>query len=147
MPRGRPSSYTDETAREICRRMAEGESLLSICKDPDMPVRQTVHRWLLDEKYRDFRDNYAHARELRADHLFDEAQEIADDASYDWQERATKSGGTMVLCDYEHVQRSRLRVDTRKWIAGRMAPKKYGDKVQAEISGSDGEPLVIRWVE
>ncbi len=63
---------------------------------------------------------------MQADALFDEALEIADDASGDW---STDKDGKKTL-DHEHVQRSRLRVDTRKWAAGKLAPKRYGDKLQ-----------------
>ena len=86
----------------------------------------------------DFRDQYAHARDMQADALFDEALEIADDVSGDW---STDKDGKKVL-DHEHVQRSRLRVDTRKWAAGKMAPKRYGDKIQH--TGDGGGPIRVR---
>ncbi len=115
---GRPSKYTDVLAAKICERLAEGETLRSICRDDAMPDKATVLRWLGDKKKTDFRDQYAHAREMQADALFDEALEIADDASDDW---ITGQDGKTVL-NHEHVQRSRLRVDTRKWAAGKLAP-------------------------
>ena len=109
--RGRPSSYTDALAVKICRRIAEGESLRKVCLDSDMPDKMTVLRWLANfEEKAEFRAQYARAREMQADALFDEALEIADDASGDW---TTTEDGKKVL-DHEHVQRSRLRVDTRK---------------------------------
>ncbi len=86
----------------------------------------------------EFRTQYAHAREMQADTLFDEALEIADEASEDW---TTAKDGTRVL-DHEHVQRSRLRVDTRKWAAGKLAPKRYGDKIQH--TGDGGGPIRVR---
>jgi hypothetical protein len=76
---------------------------------------------------------------MQADALFDEALEIADDAAGDW---STDKDGKRVL-DHEHVQRSRLRVDTRKWAAGKMAPKRYGDKMQH--TGDGGGPIGLRW--
>ncbi len=136
--RGRPSRYTPELAAKLCERLAEGETLRSICRDDAMPGKTTVLRWLSDKKNGDFRDQYAHARELQADSLFDEALEIADDASGDW---STDRDGKKVL-DHEHVQRSRLRVDTRKWAAGKLAPKRYGDKVQH--TGDGGGPIRVR---
>ncbi len=72
---------------------------------------------------------------MQADALFDEALEIADDASGDWT--ADKDGKKTL--DHEHVQRSRLRVDTRKWAAGKLAPKRYGDKLQH--TGEGGGPI------
>ena len=132
---GRPSLYTEALAAEICRRLAEGETLRSLCRDPGMPDKATILRWLADKKKADFREQYVYAREMQADALFDEALEIADDASGDW---STDKDGKKVL-DHENIQRSRLRVDTRKWAAGKMAPKKYGDKL--DLGGSIG----LRW--
>ncbi len=133
--RGRPSRYTPELAAVICERLAEGETLRSVCRDKAMPDKATVLRWLGDKTKVDFRDQYAHARDMQADALFDEALEIADDVSGDW---FTDKDGRKVL-DHEHVQRSRLRVDTRKWAASKMAPKRYGDKLQH--TGDGGGPI------
>jgi hypothetical protein len=132
---GRPSLYTEALAAGICRRLAEGETLRSVCRDKAMPDKATVLRWLADKKKADFRERYVYAREMQADALFDEALEIADDASGDWTE--DKDGKKVV--NHENIQRSRLRVDTRKWAAGKMAPKKYGDKL--DLGGSIG----LRW--
>ncbi len=132
---GRPSLYTEALVAEICRRLAEGETLRSVCRDKAMPDKATILRWLADKKKADFREQYIYAREMQADALFDEALEIADDASGDW---STDKDGKKVL-DHENIQRSRLRVDTRKWAAGKMAPKKYGDKL--DLGGSIG----LRW--
>jgi len=132
---GRPSLYTEALAAEICRRLAEGETLRSVCRDKAMPDKATILRWLADKKKADFREQYVYAREMQADALFDEALEIADDASGDW---IADAKGNKVL-DHENIQRSRLRVDTRKWAAGKMAPKKYGDKL--DLGGSIG----LRW--
>ncbi len=136
--KGRPSLYTEALAAEICRRLAEGETLRAICRDKAMPDKATVLRWLADKKKADFRDQYAHARAMQADALFDEALEIADDASDDWT--ADKDGKKTV--DHENIQRSRLRVDTRKGAAGKMAPKRYGDKLQH--TGDGGGPIRVR---
>ncbi len=133
--KGRPPLYTETLAAKLCERLAEGETLRSICRDDAMPGKTTVLRWLSDKKNADFRDQYAHARELQADSLFDEALEIADATSGDW---ITDKDGKKTL-DHEHVQRSRLRVDTRKWAAGKLAPKRYGDKLQH--TGEGGGPI------
>jgi hypothetical protein len=133
---GRPSLYTEPLAAKICRRLAEGESLRAICADKAMPSAETVRRWLLDNE--DFCAQYVRAREVQADRFAEEILEIADDASGDW---AVDKDGKKTL-DHEHVQRSRLRVDTRKWLMARMAPKKYGDKLQH--TGEGGGPIRVR---
>ena len=134
---GRPSIYSDELTATICHRMAEGESLRQICADPDMPCKSTVLSWLLDDRYAGFLGQYARARELQADHFADEIIEISDASSADL---ATDDKGRVTV-DHEVVNRSRLRVDARKWLAARMAPKKYGDRLQH--TGEGGGPIRV----
>jgi hypothetical protein len=86
----RPSDYSDDIAGTICERIADGESLRSICSQEGFPHKATVFRWLASNEA--FRDHYARAREAQADALFDEILEIADDGSNDWMQR---SGRTM----------------------------------------------------
>jgi hypothetical protein len=136
---GRPSSFTQEIADEICERLAEGESLRSVCRSDGMPVQATVFRWLsIDEA---FLKQYARAREAQADRLADEILDIADDSSRDTE--STENGDRP---NSEWIARSRLRVDARKWLASKMAPKKYGDKVTQEITGEGGGALVVKIV-
>ena len=132
----RPSKLTQALADKICDRIAEGESLRTICEGKSMPTARTVHRWL--EKHSEFRQRYAHAREMQADHFADEILEIADDNSRDTY--TTKDGREVV--DHDHIQRSRLRVETRKWLMSKVAPKKYGDKL--ELTGKDSGPIDYR---
>jgi len=103
-----------------------------------------VYRWLDDNE--EFREQYSLARSIQADTIADEILEISDNASNDWMERrseAEKGAGvnTGWVLNGEHVQRSRLRVDARKWYASKVAPKKYGDKFTNEHSGPDGRPI------
>lgn len=128
MTSGRPSIFSDEIAIAICSRLSDGESLRKICCDDGMPGQTTVYRWLMERE--DFREQYACARELQADTLFDEILDIADDGSNDFV--ADGDGGEAV--NHEHIQRSKLRIDSRKWMAGKLRPKKYGDK---QLLGSD----------
>ena len=134
---GRPTIYSDERAAAICTRLAEGESLRTICAKDDMPDKATVLRWLLDGEHDWFLEQYARAREAQADHLADEILDIADDGRNDW----TKNETGKSLVDHEHVARSRLRVDTRRWLMARMAPKKYGDRLQH--TGDGGGPIRV----
>lgn len=144
MAGGRPTDYTSELANEICARIADGESLRSICRDREekMPSIRSVMRWL--GLYEEFRQQYAHAREVQAESMFEEMLEIADDGSNDWMERTGKDGETGdKVVDHEHVSRSKLRVDTRKWVLARMAPKKYGDATNLKVSGDAASPLTV----
>lgn len=136
---GRPSDYTQATADEICSRIALGESLRSICRDDAMPHIATVQRWLSASN--EFREQYAHAREMQADSMFDEMLEIADDGSNDWMD-SNRDGGDR-LVDHEYISRSKLRVDTRKWMLARMSPKKYGDATSVKLSGDAQNPLAL----
>ena len=142
MPGGRPSEFTQEIADTICHRLAAGESLRRICEDEDLPERQTVHRWL--QKNEEFRDQYAQARQDQADTLFDEVLDIADDARNDWMERHGKDDKGYQE-NGEHISRSRLRIDARKWMAGKLRPKKYGER--HIVAGDDESPLTVQVVQ
>lgn len=137
---GRPSTFAQDIADAICERLMDGESLRTICKSDDMPAASTVFRWLTLHK--PFSEQYARAREIQADLLFDDVLDIADDGTNDWMQRANADGtlGDVVL-NGEHVQRSKLRVDARKWMAGKLAPKKYGERVVNEHTGPNGGPI------
>lgn len=143
----RPTIFTEELADAICERLAAGESLVRICAGDGFPSETTVYRWLQTNPA--FRDKYAQAREVQAERMADEILEIADDASNDWMVRYTNGGGDAPgwALNGEHVQRSRLRIDSRKWLMSKMLPKKYGDKVQQELTGADGGPVQIDRVE
>jgi hypothetical protein len=82
--------------------------------------------------YEDFRDQYARAREEQADFLFEQCLAIADDDSGDVTIVTDGKGNAVERVDHENIQRSRLRVDTRKWMAAKLAPEKYGDRVMHE---------------
>ena len=139
--RGRPSSFTQEQADDLCRWMAEGKSLRSWCEEPNNPSRMTVSRWLLDPDRESFRDQYAKAREEQADVMFEELLEIADDGRNDWMERYGRDGESYTVENREAINRSRLRVDTRKWILARMTPRKYGERTAVDVGGQADNPL------
>lgn len=126
---GRPSVFTPELSQKICARLAEGESLRSICRGYDMPAISTVMYWLLDEDKKDFLEQYKVARDIQADLMVEEMLEIADDGTNDYIEKYRQDGEIFTVVNAEHIQRSRLRVDTRKWTASKLKPKKYGDKL------------------
>lgn len=133
MPRGRPSLYTPELAHEICDRMAKGEALRAICRDENMPAHNTVIGWAMDN-YQGFYDQYARAREIQAEVMFDEVLEIADDGSNDFM-TITKGNQSYNIEDKEVTNRSRLRVDSRKWYLSKVLPKKFGEKIDVTSDG------------
>lgn len=120
-PGGRPSKYTQKLADAILDRIANGDSLRTICKgNPDMPAVSTILKWKLENPV--FSEQYDEARQSQAQHLFDQLIEIAD----------SSTGET---------QRDRLRVDTRKWYLSKVAPKVYGDKL--ELAGDKDNPIEL----
>ena len=137
---GRPSTYNEDIACLICGRMAEGESLRSICRDDSMPALSTVFLWV--SKHPEFSEQYTKAMSARADAMFEEMIDIADDGSNDYI--VTSEGEERF--NSEHVNRSRLRIDTRKWMLSRMLPKKYSDK-NTSSSSKDDIDLEIKKLE
>lgn len=130
---GRPTSFSERVSEEICDLIIEGWSVRQIGARDDMPAECTIYRWLA--RHEDFREKYARAKELQADRFGEEILEIADDGTNDWMERQQRDE-TIRVVDHEHINRSRLRVDARKWLMSKLAPKKYGDKLDVAHSGS-----------
>lgn len=141
---GRPSDFTQDKADEICNLLAEGKSLRKICESEDFPSKTTIFRWLGANTK--FRDQYAHAREAQAEYMAEEILDIADDGTndYGFKEGDTKEGASAnPVFLAEHVQRSKLRVDSRKWLLSKMAPKKFGEFQRTELTGKDGGALIL----
>lgn len=140
---GRPSDYTPELVDAICGRLTEGESLRAICRDDGMPHAATVCRWLA--QHEDFREQYARAREAQADVLFDEILDIAD-TPFEGVKTKTMPDGKVETTSGDMIDHRRLQVDARKWMLGKMQPKKYGDlkqieaKIDANVSVATGVP-------
>lgn len=136
-PIGRPSILNESMAELICTRMAEGESLRSICRDDVMPSLGTVFRWVAKDEQ--FREQYEAAMGQRAESLFEEILEIADDGANDtYEAEEGKRTNTDVIA------RSRLRVDARKWVLSKMLPKKYGDRIIQDVSLTDTTTISAR---
>lgn len=131
--------YTEEIAVEICQRLAEGETLRSICCDEHMPRRSTISAWVATNR-EGFSDRYARARDMQIEYWADEIIEIADDASNDWMERNGGEENESWIVNGEHVSRSKLRTENRKWLLSKLKPERYGDKVQH--TGADGEGAI-----
>lgn len=132
---GRPTDYSPELAADICARIADGQSVREISRSDDMPAMSSIFLWL--SKYTEFSEQYAQACTARTEYLAEEILDIADDGTNDWMERKNTDGDVIAeVVNGEAIQRSKLRVDTRKWILSKMQPKKYGDKVTNEHTGS-----------
>lgn len=126
----RPTKYTNELADKICDAIASSNRGLShICEEDGMPGRSTIHRWLTENE--SFRDKYTRAREDQADFLADELLKIADEELKTTTEYSGGEGSGVTTQD--NVQRSRLMIETRKWMAMKLKPKKYGDKLDVEV--------------
>jgi hypothetical protein len=132
---GRPTIRTQEIEDTLLEGIADGRSIADICSAEDMPARSTIFRWLSEDQ--GFSDLYARAKEAQAECLADELLQISDDGSNDWMERRDEKTGDCIGWreNGEAIQRSKLRVDTRKWVAARLLPRKYGDKVETTLTG------------
>lgn len=122
----RPTKYTKEIATQICSRIAEGESVRTICKDNKMPAASTVFYWLLDKDKKTFLEQYETARNIQAENMFEELIEIAD-------------------ID-EDVQKARLKTDIRKWYLSKVLPKKFGDRSVLTTEDEQGKTKPITGV-
>lgn len=132
--RARRQVIDPQTVRqEIFLRIMEGETVRQICAREGMPCKSTVMNWLAADP--EFRAGYAAAKALYAETLAEEIIEISDDGSADWVE-----GEDGKVLDPEHVQRARLRVDSRKWLAARLSPKRYGDASMLRIGELENAP-------
>lgn len=114
----------------ILERIEEGEAVRTILKENDMPSSRTFFKWLAEDEVKV--KQYAHACSTRADVMFEEIIEIADASHSD-----KKIVNDEEVTDNEVIQRSRLRVDARKWAVSKLNPKKYGDKLDVTTDGKE----------
>lgn len=141
-PVGRPTDYNADVAATLCAMVAMGMSVRTACKADDMPCVVTFFKWL--RLYPEFVKQYEAAKAESAAALAEELLDIADDGTNDWMEIHDKDGNCVgYKVNGEHVQRSRLRLDTRKWLLSKLAPKKYGDKVDVNLGGQENNPLTV----
>ena len=121
----RTSTFTQDIAIRICAELADGKSLRAICRADDMPAEATVRAWALDD-VDGFSAHYARARDIGYECLADDILEISDDGKNDTYKDHEGNDRT----DQDVIARSRLRVDSRKWMLAKMLPKRYGDKLE-----------------
>ena len=128
---GRPTKYTLALTDVICERLADGQSLRAICRAADMPAAASVFKWLRENEI--FSEQYAIAKEASADALVEDMLDIADNEA---SQEVVIEGVKRTVKDGASVAHARLRVDTRKWAASKLKPKKYGDKITSVHEGS-----------
>lgn len=119
-------AYSLDLAIRICERIATGEPLTKISVDQDMPSYATVCKWLLEHD--EFVDMYARAKSDQADYMADDIVRISDEYP------VIDENGKL---DSAWVQWQRNRIEARKWIAAKLKPRKYGDKLHATLEGGD----------
>ena len=149
-PVGAPTIYSQELVQSICAQIANCVPLRTIAAQEGMPSVSTMMAWLADSSKPEFLEQYARAREAQADTMAEDILVIADEectmvrADKHGSKDEDGQGNTEVVFDATAVARNKLRVDARKWLASKMAPKKYGDKVQAELTGAGGGAIAVQ---
>lgn len=126
---GRPTIKTPEICAAICELVAQGKSQRQIADIEGMPTKETIRAWLVSDP--EFSAQNARAKQIAAEHMAEEIMEISDDGRNDVFVDA--DGNEHV--DNDVIQRSKLRVDTRKWLLAKLLPKKYGEKIEHEVNG------------
>ena len=133
--KGRPSKFTQALADKLCAELAQGKSMRTVTKSTTMPHMATIFRWL--RIHDDFCEQYTRAKEESADALTDEMLDIADNATNDYMEELGKDGQSKgYQLNGDHVRRSTLRIETRKWLASKLKPKRYGNNISVAVKES-----------
>lgn len=126
---GRPSSFDQTIADEICIRLAEGESLRSICEPEEMPATSTIYRWVSTNET--FREHYTHAREDQGESDADRVGDIGNKVAQGLMDPAA----------------GRVAMDAFKWSAGKRKPKKYGERIDLNHGGQKDNPIMALLAE
>jgi hypothetical protein len=138
--RGRPSTYKASTARIICERLSKGEPLAEICRSEGMPPVRTVSHW--KEQVPKFLADFTRAREEGYDAIAAECLAIADATERDTI-MVGQGDNEREAANTEWISRSKLRVETRLKLLAKWDPKRYGEKMTAELTGKDGKDLPV----
>ncbi len=128
--------FTQDLADHICARIANGESLSAICDEDGMPTPGQIVYWRRQRP--EFELQYEAARVMQAETLFDQLLLIADDGRNDYMEKIARDGETFISLDREHINRSKIRIETRLKMIERMNPAKYGERMEVDHKSSDG---------
>lgn len=115
---GRPSKYSDALADDICELIMSGKTLVGIAALEGFPSPATICRWLNEKP--EFENKCARARLMQAELMDQRILDVADDT------------------DEDNFQANRVKIAAYQWRASKLAPKRFGDKVQQEVSGPNG---------
>ena len=130
---------TPEVETRIIEGLCDGIPLRELCRQDGMPSWRTVYDWISADE--ELAARIAHARELGFDAIAEDILDIADDGTNDWVERKRQDGSVDVVMDSEHVQRSKLRIETRLKLLAKWSPSKYGEKQTVDVGNKPGETL------
>lgn len=127
-----PFPRTPELDTKILEELRDGVTLKQLCRSPGMPSPATVRRWARDDPD-GFGAALAAARADGIETIVDEMTDIADDGSNDWEERERRNGETFIALNTEAVQRSKIRIEHRKWLASVLSPK-YRERSTQDVN-------------
>lgn len=139
-----PVTLTKELEAELLERLANGETLIQVCRDKRMPVESGIRRKALEDQ--EFGAKYTRAREIGYLRMADDLLEIVDDGSNDWM--TIKRGDAEIdVLNREAVDRSKLRAATRQWLLAKALPKLYGDKLSVNATHEAGDSFKALWAK
>lgn len=138
---GRPTKYNQELANEICDTIAcNSKGIGPLCEErPHWPNPDTIFTWR--KIYPEFSDKYDICKKYQIEVLVDEILTIADDTSNDTIIRTNRDGSESEVCNTEWIARSKIRIDTRKWLAAKLMPKLYGDKPNDDAKNNNVDEI------
>lgn len=137
----RPTTFNEDVAAKLCGYLAMGESLRKVCRRAGMPAPSTVFLWM--REHESFSKQYARAKEEAADMFIEDIIEIADNAKKDKIPvyEVDNETGDKTLTGYKEsknsVRRAQVQIESRKWLAMKLKPKKYGEKLDLSTNGKD----------
>jgi hypothetical protein len=119
----KPTAYTRKIGFTICGRLLEGETLREICRDPGMPAKPTVMRWLT--QHEEFRKDCELAREMQLHDFCCESTAALDEAFGHHVEKVRRDGNVVMVSDHDKFSRALLRSEVRYWVADHLPPNPH----------------------
>ncbi len=136
-------AYSEDDKKKLVDSVCELiESGLSLRKSLKAINLQSTTFYSFIDSDEEKRQQYARACEERAEVIADEIIEISDNSQND----TITTDDEEIIVNHENIQRSKLRVDSRKWLLGKLAPKKYGDSTKLVHEGNSENPININSV-